>query len=110
MKNISLRLMLLATALFIAAPAWAQDQSKPDAVKSDAAKKDAPVKTADATPPAKADAIKPTVIDASKDVSKDQPMVIDASKDASKDKPVRVAQKDQVPTTQDSTEGRSIPG
>ena len=32
------------------------------------------------------------------------PIVIDASK------PVRVAQKDQVPATQDSTEGRTIPG
>ena len=27
MKNISLRMMLLSTALFVAAPAWAQDQA-----------------------------------------------------------------------------------
>src|SRR5471032_1758679 len=92
MITFSLRAILLTTALVVAAPAWAQDQSKPDAAKSDA-----PVKTADATPAKKTDA-------ASK------PIVIDASKDASKSKPVRVAQKDQLPATQDSTEGRSIPG
>jgi hypothetical protein len=107
MKTFSLRAILLTTALFVAAPAWAQDQgaSKPDTAKADAAKSDtakATVKTADATPDKKADAAKPIVIDASQDSSKD------ASKD--KSKPVRVAQKDQVPATQDSTEGRSIPG
>ena len=107
MKTFSLRAILLTTALFVAAPAWAQDQgaSKPDTAKADAAKSDtakATVKTADATPDKKTDAAKPIVIDASQDSSKD------ASKD--KSKPVRVAQKDQVPATQDSTEGRSIPG
>ena len=45
MITFSLRAILLTTALVVAAPAWAQDQSKPDAAKSDA-----PVKTADATP------------------------------------------------------------
>src|SRR5580658_1501366 len=99
MKTFSLRAILLTTALFVAAPAWAQDQgaSKPDTAKADAAKSDtakATAKTADATPDKKTNAAKPIVIDASKDMAKR----------------VRVAQEDQVPATQDSTEGRSIPG
>jgi hypothetical protein len=108
MTNLSFRTMLLSTALVLAGPAWAQDQTKPDTVvKSDSSapakpdSKPAPVKTASATPDQKTDAAaKLSVIDASKD----------APKDTSKSKPVRVAQKDQVPATQDSSVGRTIPG
>lgn len=92
MKTFSLRAILLTTALFVAAPAWAQDQAPADAAKADKTS----VKTADATPAQKADAAKPSIID--------------ASQDSPKSKPVRLAQKDRVPATQDSTEGRTIPG
>jgi hypothetical protein len=109
MTSYSLRAILLTTALLAVVPAWAQDQAKnqakPDATKSDG---NAAGKT-DSAPAQKPDAeAKPVIIDASKSddgAKKDAaPIVIDASK------PVRVAQKDQVPATQDSTEGRTIPG
>ncbi|HVW75501.1 MAG TPA: hypothetical protein VHC39_17815 [Rhizomicrobium sp.] len=73
MRNHSLRAILLTTALFAAAPAWAQDLPLSSSTTSDAAK-----------------SAKPLVIDASK--------------------PVKVAQENQVPATQDSTDGRAIPG
>ena len=72
----------LAASLPAAVPALAQEQAKPDAAKP-------------GTPNARAaEALKSPM-----------PMVIDASK-----QPVRLAQKDEVPKTQNSTEGRDIPG
>jgi hypothetical protein len=89
MTNLSFRTILLTTALLAVAPALAQEQAKPDtAAKTDAAKSNA----AKTDTPAK-------------------PVVIDASKPAPKPaKPVRTAQNDPVPATQDSTDGRNIPG
>jgi hypothetical protein len=92
MKTFSFRVILLTTALFVTAPAWAQDQTRADAAKADKTG----VKTADATPARKTDVVKLSIID--------------ASQDSPKSKPVRLAQKDQVPATQDSIEGRTIPG
>jgi hypothetical protein len=88
MKTLSLRAILLTTALFAAAPAFAQGQAKPDApAKTDAKTNEKPdAKTGTAT----------------------KPSVIDASGPATK--PVKTAQNDPVPATQDSTEGRDIPG
>lgn len=104
MKIFSLRTILLTTALFVAAPAWAQDQTQSVSAKPDAAAKpiviDAskPVRVAEQDQAPKSD-------DAAKKADADtKPLVIDASK------PVKLAQKDQVPATQDSTEGRTIPG
>ena len=92
MRKQSLRAMLLTTALFAAAPAIAQDQAKPEAPAQTDSKPDTkPDANMDARARAKAAlAFKPLVIDASK--------------------PVRLAQKDSVPATQDSTQGRDIPG
>jgi hypothetical protein len=84
MKTHSFHAGLLATALVLAVPAFAQDQAKPDSQTG--------AKT-DAKADAKADAAT-------------KPVIIDASQPA----PVRMAQKDTVPAAQDSTEGRGIPG
>ncbi|HEX4271842.1 MAG TPA: hypothetical protein VHZ32_10665, partial [Rhizomicrobium sp.] len=77
-----------------AAPAFAQDQTKPETMAKVETKPD--TKVADAKV---ADA-KVEVIDASK--------TADKTKTAAK--PVQMAQKDEVPKTQDSAETRAIPG
>ena len=80
---IKLRAILLTTSLLAALPAAAQDQSKPEAAK-----------TQPSTPNARA----------AEALKSPKPLVIDAAR------PVRLAQKDEVPKTQQSTEGRAIPG
>src|ERR1700753_1585633 len=103
MKTLSFPAILLTTALCVSASAWAQDQAKSDAAESDGG-------AAQTDKKAGAD-LKPLVIDASRPVkvaakaddaaANDgaKPLVIDASKG------VKVAQENQVPATQDSTDG-----
>ena len=108
MKTLSFRAILLTTALFVSASAWAQDQAKSDAAKSDGSAAQADRKTGADLKPLVIDASKPVKVAAKADdaAAKDgaKPIVIDASKD------VKVAQENQVPATQDSTDGRAIPG
>ncbi len=102
MRKPALRTILLTTALLAAAPVFAQDQTRPETVaKADTeAKPDVDkLQVIDASAP-----VKPQVIDASGPA---KPQVIDASQP---DKPVKTAQNDAVPATQDSTDGRGIPG
>src|ERR1700761_4194848 len=108
MKTSSFRAILLTTALFVSASAWAQDQAKSDAAKSDGSVAQTDRKTGADLKPLVIDASKPVKVAAKADdaAAKDgaKPIVIDASKD------VKVAQENQVPATQDSTDGRAIPG
>ncbi|HEX4177076.1 MAG TPA: hypothetical protein VHY57_01515 [Rhizomicrobium sp.] len=109
MTTFSLRAILLTTAL-LTAPAWAQDQALSSSTKSDAAKPDggtaaqADKKTDADAQPLVIDASRPVKVAAKGDNATTEPVVIDASKG------VKMAQENQVPATQDSTDGRAIPG